>query len=472
MNNLGKGCMGVFLAIGCCFSGVAQGNKDWKSITLNDWQYFRDPGRNWHIAGGAAASLATTGDMKPLAGTGVAVNIVSGDKNTHLITKEEWGDMELEFDFMMSKGGHSGIYLQGRYEIPLTDSWLKTIPGFSDCGAISPRRDLAGKTGYEGVAPLVNASAAPGLWQHLRIKFRAPQFVDGARKTVPARFEEVYLNNVLVQDQVAVTGPTAAAVFEDEKTTGPLVFQGDQGNIAVRNIRYRQTDAKAGKPDPNPIYPITVNPGQQPYLLRSFLEFDGKKRTHVISVGFPLQMNYSYDLKQGALLMAWRGKYLDVTEMWHDRGEPQLAKPLGNVIPFSAAPTLAILANREATWPDSIAFDDMQNKGYTLDAKKSPAFRYSFSNISVVDKLVPSDDSTSLLRELNISGAVEGLYCRVIAADKIEAQDGELYAINDHSFYLRISKGMKPFIRQSGTKQEILIPIGKGTGTYTYSIIW
>jgi hypothetical protein len=106
----------------------------------------------------------------------------------------------------------------------------------------------AGNEGYEGVPPRLNASRAPGLWQHLDIVFRAPRF-DGRRKIANARFVRVALNGAVVQENVEVTGPTRAAAFEDERATGPLMIQGDHGPVAVRNIQYKLYTGRASLSD-------------------------------------------------------------------------------------------------------------------------------------------------------------------------------------------------------------------------------
>jgi len=168
------------------------------------------------------ADLNTSAAMKAVPGTGVAVDVLNPKDNKHLITKQEFGDLELELDFMMAKGSNSGVFLQGRYEVQLLDSWTKIHPGFSDCGGIYQRWDDArgeGHQGYEGIAPFTNVSRAPGLWQHLKIRFQAPVFNATGEKISNARFLEVDLNGVPVQLQEEVTGPTRSAAFDDEKTT-------------------------------------------------------------------------------------------------------------------------------------------------------------------------------------------------------------------------------------------------------------
>ena len=57
------------------------------------------------------------------AGTGILLNINDNVKKTNLVSVFEHGDIELEFEVMLPKGSNSGIYLQGRYEVQLFDSW-------------------------------------------------------------------------------------------------------------------------------------------------------------------------------------------------------------------------------------------------------------------------------------------------------------------------------------------------------------
>lgn len=212
--------------------------------------------------------------------------------------------------------------------------------------------------------------------------------------------------------------------------------------------------------------------GNKPYLLRSFLMFDGKKRTHVISVGTPEQVNYAYDLKQGALLQVWKGEFIDVTEMWKDRGEPQLAKPLGTVLALSGAPALAALADKDAPWPDSIAFDDLQNKGYVLDKNKMPTFLYSSNGADVSDKIAVQSGGAGIDRTISISNSKEPLYCRIAAGETIEALKNNTYSVGNKAYTIKVAAETKAFIRKTKNGQELLAPLANGTASLTYSLTW
>jgi hypothetical protein len=218
--------------------------------------------------------------------------------------------------------------------------------------------------------------------------------------------------------------------------------------------------------------PYVLTVGSKPYLLRSYLMFEGKKRTHVISVGTPEKVSYSYDLKQGALLQVWSGQFIDVTEMWKDRGEPQLAKPLGAVLPLSAAPAIASLADKDAAWPDSIAFDELQNKGYVLDKNKMPTFLYTSNGADVSDQIVVQNGGGSIDRSINISNSKGLLYCRIATGQIIEVLKDNTYSVGNKTYTVKVGADAKAFIRKTKNGQELLAPLPKGTASLTYSLIW
>ncbi len=170
---------------------------------------------------------------------GVFATPTGRDWKLNLPTKEEFGDCQLHVEFNVPKGGNSGVYLMGRYEVQILDSHGVANADLqsSMCGSIYER--WKDEKGYEGHKPMINAARPGGEWQSFDIVFRAPRFKNG-KKVEDAAFLEVRLNGVVVQHRVKVTGPTRAAIFEDEKPTGPLLLQGDHGPIQFRNIRIRK----------------------------------------------------------------------------------------------------------------------------------------------------------------------------------------------------------------------------------------
>lgn len=206
-------------------------------LTGDDFSAWRDDTGQWGVAGDATLA---PGDEKRLAvepGTGAIVNGPTG-RTKHLLSKQQFGDARAHLEFMVAKDSNSGVYLMGRYEVQVFDSWQKesAYPGI-ECGGIYRRWDNSRTPkGFEGRSPRVNASKPPGQWQTFDIVFRAPRFDENGRKIANARFEKVVHNGVVVHADVELTGPTRAGAYNDEKPLGPLMLQGDHGPVAYRNV--------------------------------------------------------------------------------------------------------------------------------------------------------------------------------------------------------------------------------------------
>ena len=195
----------------------------------------------WLVAGEVTLDPAEPKKLAWKDGRGIILNGKDG-RAPNLFTTKEMSDVELHVKFTVSKGSNSGVYLMGRYEVQILDSWGVKEPHYSDCGGIYQRWDPKrgkGNEGYEGHPPKVNASKAPGEWQTFDIQFRAPRFDADGKKTANARFVKVVHNGQVVHENVEVTGTTRAGAWEDEKPEGPIMLQGDHGPVAFRSLRYR-----------------------------------------------------------------------------------------------------------------------------------------------------------------------------------------------------------------------------------------
>ncbi|PQJ14732.1 hypothetical protein BST99_02310 [Aureicoccus marinus] len=242
-----------------CFGGlIAQ-----DSLQLADLSSFKSQAGNWQIVGGVEIhpfkdihdkapekkkrrwwqkkNKNKMPEIKALStepGTGILINLPSEGKQDALITNWEHGDLMLELEVMMPKGSNSGIYLQGRYEVQLYDSWGVQYPKFSDIGGIYRNWENAPETAFAGIAPSANPARPPGVWQQMKIHFRAPRFNDQGQKTENARFVYVELNGVPMHENVEVPHATGGPISQLEVASGPLMIQGDHGEVAFRNIKY------------------------------------------------------------------------------------------------------------------------------------------------------------------------------------------------------------------------------------------
>lgn len=223
-------------------------------------------------------------------------------------------------------------------------------------------------------------------------------------------------------------------------------------------------------PDPDPVGLIEVkaNP-TKPVLQRSFVYFDGKKRTHAINIGLPNGINASYDLNRAALLHAWRGKFLNATEMWYERGEPQITEPMAASIQLNGKNPIFIRANSSGPIPDSLSVEnEWIYKGYSMDENKNPVFKYSFSNETVTDKIVSAANGSGILRSFTFSNYLANSFIRAGESKSIIKGENGTYQLDNQ--YIRIDPYLNPIIEDANGIKVLLIPVS--SRNISYSIIW
>jgi hypothetical protein len=124
--------------------------------------------------------------------------------------------------------GNSGVYVQGRYECQVLDSF--GLDGKqNECGGI-----------YSIAEPIVNACLPPGTWQTYDITFTAARW-SGLVKKRDARMT-VHLNGILVHDDVALPNVTTAAKRKESDSAGGLYLQNHGNPVAYRNVWVVEND--------------------------------------------------------------------------------------------------------------------------------------------------------------------------------------------------------------------------------------
>ena len=166
---------------------------------------------------------------------GVMETIPAGDSGG-MFSREEFGDCQVHVEWAVAAvpegddqaRGNSGVFLMGRYEIQVLDSYQnKTYPN-GQCGAF-----------YGHNAPLVNACRKPGEWQTYDIIFHAPRkLADG--KVQPGSYTVLH-NGLLIQDHIPVgEASTASAPLSGLAAKGPLYLQEHGCKVRYRSVWVRK----------------------------------------------------------------------------------------------------------------------------------------------------------------------------------------------------------------------------------------
>jgi hypothetical protein len=178
------------------------------------------------VLGSPTISDNNPGAFSVSAGEGAMVNTVSGHgQSLDIYSDAKFGSSRIEVEFMVAQGANSGVYLMGEYEVQILDSYGKTEMGNGDMGAV-----------YGAAPPALNACKKPGEWQKYVFEYKAPEFDASGKKTANFRLLKVQLNGKILHENLELKGPTPSGVTGKEAATGPIMFQGDHGAVAIRSI--------------------------------------------------------------------------------------------------------------------------------------------------------------------------------------------------------------------------------------------
>jgi len=168
-----------------------------------EWVYRDGRAAQWPVLDGALVSKSGTGNI---------------------YSRTRFGSAQIHVEFAIpympnahgQARGNSGVYLQGRYEIQVLDSFNNPTYSNGSAGAL-----------YGQYAPLVNVSRPPKEWQTYDIVFHPPKCGAGsaAREILAPGTVTVLYNGVLVQDHVTIRGRTTGGDDTDVCEDGPLMLQ-------------------------------------------------------------------------------------------------------------------------------------------------------------------------------------------------------------------------------------------------------
>lgn len=200
---------------------------------VSAWQSKKGKPFNWKVADSSITVVPFAEDAE--------YSAEEKQKNTvqGIQTKQGFGDCQLHIEWRTPaeiKGdgqgrGNSGVFLMGRYELQVLDSYNNITYSNGQAGSI-----------YKQHMPLANVCRAPGEWQSFDIIFTSPQFYKDSTLKSAARMT-VFQNGVLIQNNVELWGSMqyiGAPKYEKHGLKEPLLLQDHRNPVSFRNIWIRE----------------------------------------------------------------------------------------------------------------------------------------------------------------------------------------------------------------------------------------
>lgn len=219
--------------LGLLFVGQVFAESGWVTIPIQPglagWKLKGKPQDSKWQVGTAAVDPSDPRSLICKPGGNELVN--AGAHGVDIYTEQTFGDAIIELEVMVPQGSNSGIYVMGEYEIQVLDSYGKEKLGMGDMGAV-----------YSMAVPKINACKKPGEWQKYVIEYHAPKFDANGNKIANGRLVKVVLNDQVIHEDLELKSQTPGGVIGKEAPRGPLMFQGNHGPVAFRNIRIKPLD--------------------------------------------------------------------------------------------------------------------------------------------------------------------------------------------------------------------------------------
>lgn len=241
----------------------------------------------------------------------------------------------------------------------------------------------------------------------------------------------------------------------------PKILGGDTDQQIEAVWLYLSDGNKASIPFGVGRQPIPLEPTAGAIVYRNFIEGAGPR---AIGVGYPEHINLAFDANDLRYALLWHNQFMDASRHWTDRGSG-FEPPLGDgILHLPPGPSFAILDTKDQPWPRKAEKDKgYKFRGYTLDDKDRPTFKYSIGEIQVEDFMLPVEgkENASLKRNVTIDAgagaAAANLYYRAIAGPKITDQGKGWFEVGE--LRTRVEAPGDVLLRTIGSQMEVLVPV-------------
>jgi len=201
---------------------------------------------------------------------------------------------------------------------------------------------------------------------------------------------------------------------------------------------------------------IKLNPKVQTEVIRGFYMHHGVKNTTALAAGFTSKLNYAIDIEKGSLMTIWKGDFTDMTEMWHERGEPQTFKAVGMYVDFTGKDILLDKNNKPVI---------LNYIGQEMDSNNSPTFEYQTDQgLRLTEQILPRNDGLTVILNFKNSSNTKVVLARSKEIEKVEKG---VYKMGD--CYIQINEKLKAEVVQIDSESVLLVP---AANVVSFNLIW
>ena len=215
--------------------------------------------------------------------------------------------------------------------------------------------------------------------------------------------------------------------------------------------------------------PIPLVVKDEPVIYRNFIQGAGNRG---IGVGYPGGINIAWSAESMNLALVWRGAFIDAARHWNSRGGGY-EKPLGYDVFMptgEVTPAFFVTDRPESEWPrwdKARRYEGFAWKGYSLDAKRFPTFRYTWRDAEMEESFAVEgngnkpDGSAKLVRTVKITGSLPANAWYRIGRGPFESNDSTFTFKGPQKYRITAADA-----RLAG--MNLVIPAKPGTMIITY----
>lgn len=252
--------------------------------------------------------------------------------------------------------------------------------------------------------------------------------------------------------------------FPDGKSVRPELGGGDTTRQIEAIWHYlaqgRNTDKPRGMRRP----PIELAADTEAVILRRSVQNTGKRG---ISVGYPGEVNLTFDAERLAVNQLWWGRFADASGVFASQGQGEVRLLGKERIELPPGPAFALLPTADAEWPAASRRELGQRfLGYDLDAQQRPTFRYTCGDVTIADgcREIPVAGGRPLLRRTlqGTSPTAQQLTFLALRAPQIDELAAGAWRAGE--LVLRVPAGSCRLVA-AGDRRELRVTMSIGPGT-------